>query len=154
MNYSYSLKERDTLTLSYGKIFARIILFIGLICYSLSLYSVALFTSGDDLYGIWILLIGWFGLIFFQLSWLANPLNLLALLLISKRPKLSLLLTILAFLCASQTFLFSEIPIGINQEKVFIKEFGIGFYLWYLANGLFMFAALFEAFSKKRRNSK
>jgi len=153
MNYSYSL-ERSIQALSYGKILARALIFIGLISYSLSLYSVALFTSGDDLYGIWMLLLGWFGLFFFQLSWLANPLNLLALLLISKKPKVSLLLTIIAFLVASQTFLFSEIPINFNQEKIFIKEFGIGFYLWYMANGLFAIGVLIENLSKdKPRNN-
>ncbi len=145
MNYSYSLKARNKPSLNYWEITVKLLIIVGLICFSLSLYQVALFTSGDDLYGVWILLIGWIGLVIFQLSWLANPLNLLALLLLSTKPKLSLLLTLIAFLLASQTFYFAEIPVGLNQEKIYIKELGLGFYLWYIANGLFVIAALIEA---------
>ena len=149
MNYSYSLKERNNIRLNYWDITAKLLVIVGLICFSLSLYFVGLFTSGDDLYGIWILLIGWMGVIVFQLSWFANPLNLLALLLMSTKPRVSLLLSVLAFLLASQTFRFSEIPIGFNQERIFIKELGIGFYLWYTANGLFVVAALIEVLRVK-----
>ncbi len=149
MNYSYSLKARNKPSLNYWEITVKLLIIIGLICFSLSLYQVALFTSGDDLYGVWILLIGWIGLVIFQLSWLANPLNLLALLLLSSKPKLSLLLTLIAFLLASQTFYFTEIPVGLNQEKIYIKELGLGFYLWYIANGLFVIAALIEVLRTK-----
>lgn len=151
MNYSYSLKERNNLPLNYWDITAKLLVIIGLICFSLSLYFVGLFTSGDDLYGVWILLIGWMGVVVFQLSWFANPLNLLALLLMSTKPRVSLLLTIVAFLLASQTFLFSEIPVGFHQERIFIKELGMGFYLWYVANGLFAVAILIEALIAKSR---
>ena len=144
MNYNYSLKIGNNPSLNYWEITAKLLVIVGLICFSLSLYYVALFTSGDDLYGIWILLIGWMGLIIFQLSWLANPLNLLALLLLSSKPKMSLFLTMIAFLLASQTFLFMEIPTGLNQERIYIKELGMGFYLWYAANGIFVIAALIE----------
>lgn len=149
MNYSYSLKARNKSSLNYWEITVKLLVIVGLICFSLSLYQVALFTSGDDLYGIWILLIGWIGLVIFQLSWLANPLNLLALLLLSSKPKLSLLLTLIAFLLASQTFYFTEIPVGLNQEKIYIKELGLGFYLWYIANGLFVIATLIEVLRTK-----
>ncbi len=149
MNYSYSLKDKQTPSLNYLEVLVKLLILCGLICFSLSLYNVALFTSGDDLYGYWILLIGWLGLLFFQLSWLANPLNLLALLLLSKKPVVSFILTLIAFLVASQTFMFSEIPTGLSQEKIYIQEFGLGFYLWYLANTLFLLAIAIEVFRKK-----
>lgn len=145
MNYSYSLKERNNLPLNYWDLTAKLLVIIGLVCFSLSLYFVGLFTSGDDLYGVWILLIGWMGVIVFQLSWFANPLILLALLLMSTKPRVSLVLSVIAFLLASQTFLFFEIPTGFNQERIFIKELGLGFYLWYAASGIFVVATLIEA---------
>lgn len=151
MNYSYSLRQRNSLSLNFWEITSKLLIIAGLVCFSLSLYYVALFTSGDDLFGIWILLIGWIGIIVFQLSWFANPLNLLALLLLSTKPKLSLLLTLIAFLFASQSFFFSEIPIGLNQEKIFIQEFGIGFYLWYVANVFFVIAILIETIVNRKR---
>lgn len=149
MNYSYSLKEKNRSSLIFWKVLVKLLVFSGLICFSFSLYHVALYTSGDDLYGIWLLFIGWIGLIFFQLSWLSNLLNLLALLILSAKPRRALMLTLVAFLLASQTFLFSEIPIGLNQEKIYIKELGLGFYLWYLANGIFIIAALIETLRRK-----
>jgi len=150
MNYSYSLRERNRPSLNHWRLIARLLVIAGLVCYSLSLYLVGLYTSGDDLYGIWILLIGWMGIVVFQLSWFANPLNLLALLIMSSKPRVSLLLTILAFLLASQTFLFTEIPTGFNQERIYIKELGIGFYLWYVANGIFVVATLIETLRRKK----
>lgn len=150
MNYSYSLRQRNSPSLNYWEILAKLLIIAGLICFSLSLYSVALFTSGDDLYGIWVLLIGWMGIFLFQLSWFANPLNLLALLILSSKPKLSLLLTMIAFLLATQSFFFSEIPTSLNQEKIFMKEFGIGFYLWYVANVLFVVAILITNIQRKK----
>ena len=150
MNYSYSLRDRNHPSLNHWRLIARLLVMAGLVCYSLSLYSVGLYTSGDDLYGIWILLIGWMGIVVFQLSWFANPLNLLALLIMSSKPRISFLLTILAFLLASQTFLFAEIPTGFNQERIYIKELGIGFYLWYVANGIFVVATLIETLRRKK----
>ncbi len=151
MNYSYSLKQKSESLQIFWEITVKLLVISGLILFSLSLYFIALYTSGDDIYGIWLLLIGWIGIVFFQLSWFANLLNLLALLLLSTKPKISLLLTLLAFLLASQTFWFVEIPVGLHQEKIYIKELGLGFYLWYSANGIFILAALIETLRKKSK---
>jgi hypothetical protein len=131
---------------------AKSFIFAGVLFFTLSLLLTSLFTSSDDIQGIWILLIGWMGLIIFQLSWFANPLNLLALLLVSKRPTLALLLSILAVFLASQTLSLSEIPIGLNNEKIHIKEMGLGFYFWYLSQGLFLTGIAIEAFKQAQKN--
>ncbi len=131
---------------------ARIFIFIGIFFYLFSLPLVSLFTSSEDIQGIWILLIGWMGIIIFQFSWFANPLNLLAMLLMTKRPLAAFLLSIIAFLLASQAFSFSEIPAGLNNEKVFIKDMGLGFYFWYMSHGLFLIATLIEALKRAQKN--
>lgn len=130
----------------------RLIIYAGIAFFILSLLFISFFTSGEDIKGIWLFLIGWMGLIIFQFSWFANPLNLLALLLISHRPYLALALSILAFILASQALIFSEIPIGINHEKIFIKELGLGFYFWYLAQGLFLFGIAVETIIQAQKN--
>ena len=66
---------------------------------------------------------------FFQFSWYANPIHLLSLLLAGEHPKTAFLLSLLSLAIACKAFLFYEIPIGINSEKIYIKEFGVGFYL-------------------------
>ncbi|MGK0271971.1 MAG: hypothetical protein ACI88H_002637 [Cocleimonas sp.] len=134
---NYKITTPSLLSLS-----VNIFMFMGLACLTLSLFLPVFFTSADDIYGYWVLLIGWLGMIFIQFSWYANPLNLLALLITTKKPITALLLSILALLLASSTTLFYEIPIGLNYEKVFIKEFGIGFYVWYGAQVFFLFALL------------
>ena len=128
----------------------RLIVYAGLAFFLLSLLFTSLFTSGDDIQGYWILAIGWIGLIIFQFSWFANPLNLLALLLVNQRPVVALLLSTTAFLLASQTFVFVEIPTGIGSGKIHIKELGLGFYIWYLAQGLFLLGIFVEVFSHKK----
>jgi hypothetical protein len=131
---------------------AKLLIYVGMTFFVLSLLLTSLFTSGEDIKGIWLLLIGWMGLIIFQFSWFANPLNLLALLLISHRPYLALSLSILGFILASQALIFSEIPIGINHEKIFIKELGLGFYFWYLAQGLFLLGIAVESIIQAQKN--
>ena len=120
----------------------KLLIYLGFSSFFISLFLTSFFTSGDDIQGYWVLIIGWIGLIFFQLAWFANPINLLAILLIKHHPRKSLLLSLLAFSLASQTFLFPEIPIGLPHDKIFIKELGLGFYFWYLAQALFLLATL------------
>ena len=104
------------------------------------------FTSGEDITGYWVLITGWIGVIFIQLAWYANPINLLALLLAREQPRIALLLSLLAFVIALGALLIYEIPTGINYEKIFIKEFGLGLYLWLAAHALVMLALLFNLF--------
>ena len=122
----------------------KVIICTALFLFASSLMLTSLFTSGDDIRGYWLLIMGWAGLIIFQFSWFANPINLLALLLLQQQPKLALLLSFVALIFASQSFFLSEIPTGIRHGKIFIKEFGLGFYLWYLSQSLFFLGILVE----------
>lgn len=133
----------------------RLIVYVGFILFLLSLFLTSLFTSGEDVQGYWVLALGWVGLVIFQFSWFANPLNLLALLLVNKHPTQALLLSTIAFILASQTLEFSEIPSGTSLGKIYIKELGLGFYVWYSAQGLFLLGMLVEVLSryKKTRTS-
>ncbi|MCF6190765.1 MAG: hypothetical protein L3J51_09815 [Cocleimonas sp.] len=136
--------------LSELSLITRLVVYTGFAFFILSLLLTSLFTSGEDIQGYWILALGWIGLIIFQFSWFANPLNLLALLLVNQRPIVALLLSIVAFILASQTFIFVEIPTGTSSGKIHIKELGLGFYIWYLAQGLFLLGIIIEVFSHKK----
>ena len=146
----FYLQAHDQL-LSDLTLITRWLLYIGAAFFIASLLLTSLFTSSDDIQGIWILILGWIGLVIFQFSWFANPLNLLALLLVNQRPTVALLLSISAFILASQTFFFSEIPTGLSHEKIFIKEFGLGFYFWYLAQALFLIGMFIEVLSRHKK---
>lgn len=135
MNY-YDLNYPKTKQLSIYKLGLNIFIFLALLCFTASLFLPIFFTSTEDIYGFWVLATGWMGLVFIQLAWYANPLNLLALLLVGDRPRIAFLLSILAIALASCSFVFYEIPTGINYEKVYIREFGLGFYFWYVAHVL------------------
>ena len=124
------------------KLSENILNFIALMCFSISLFLPVFFTSAEDIYGFWVLVTGWMGLAFFQVAWYANPLNLLVLLLVNEHPRIAFLLSLLALLVASCSFLFYEIPTGINYEKVFIQELGLGFYFWYIAHILILSSTL------------
>ena len=145
-------KKLTKLSVSGLSLLPRVFIFIGVFFYLLSLPLVSLFTSGEDIQGFWMLLIGWMGIVILQLSWFANPLNLLALLLLTRRPLLALFLSLIAFLLASQAFGFSEIPAGLNHEKLFVKDMGLGFYFWYISHVLFLIGILIEALIQAQKN--
>jgi len=130
----HDLNYPKTKQFSFYKLGINVFIFFGLVCFSASLFLPIFFTSTEDIYGFWVLVTGWMGLVFIQLAWYANPLNLLALLLANDRPRIALLISLLAIALASCSFVFYEIPTGINYEKVFIREFGLGFYLWYASH--------------------
>ena len=148
MIYAQKLNRDNQPIIEWGKT-TTLFVSLGLAFFVASLFMVSLFTSGENIHGYWALLIGWLGLIIFQFAWFANPLNLLALLYLHEHPNVSLLLSVLAFILATQTFYFSEIPISINAEKIYIKELGLGFYIWYIAQFLFFIASLTEVFKKR-----
>jgi len=137
-----SLNYTSINTFSFVILSRNIFIFMGLACFAASLFMPVFFTSGEDIYGYWVLITGWIGLVFIQFAWFANPINLLALLVAHGNPRISLLLSFLALMLASGAFPFQEIPTGINYEKIFIKEFGIGFYVWYAAQVFFLLALL------------
>ena len=147
-NLTYNQKLVDP------KIVTKLLLVSAVICFVLSLFQTAFFTSGDDIQGYWVLLIGWIGLVFFQFAWFSNPLNLLALLLMKTSPITSLLLSLMALVIAWQSFSFSEIPVGFNYDKVFIKELGFGSYLWFLSQGLFLLTHLTEVYAQKAQKNE
>ena len=140
----YAIKYSRVSSFKLSRLCVNVFTFLGLACFSLSLFMPVVFTSGEDIYGFWVLITGWIGVIFIQVAWYANPVNFLALLLARENPRIAFLLSLLAFMLALGAFLLYEIPIGINYEKLFIKEFGLGFYLWITAHFLLMCALFFN----------
>ena len=92
--------------ISFLKLAENILIFLALVCFVLSLFLPTFFTSAEDIYGFWVLITGWMGLVILQLAWFANPLNLLALLLANKRPRIAFLLGLLALALVSNSFVF------------------------------------------------
>ncbi len=149
MIYSQNLANNSNASLE-TRLITKLLVFFGIASFVASLFATSLFTSGDDIQGYWILFIGWIGLLIFQFSWFANLLNLLALLLLNKKPLISFFISSLAFTLATQTFYFTEIPIGIEDNKLYILELGLGFYIWYFAHFLFLLATIVEIFRHKK----
>lgn len=122
---------------------------LALACFFSSLFLTAFITTGNDIRGFWVLVLGWVGLLIFQFAWFANPVNLLALLLLNKHPFVALILSLIAVLIASQTFYFHEIPTELYDKKIYIKELGLGFYVWYLSQILILIGVTFELIRTK-----
>lgn len=151
MNYSFVSNSLSNHPLKEFRLFTRLFVYTGFVFFIVSLPITSLFTSGENIDGFWILVMGWIGFIIFQFSWFANPLNLLALLLLKQRPITALFLSITAFALASQTLYFSEIPTGDRNGKIFIKELGLGFYFWYFSQGLIFIGIAIETFSGHKK---
>lgn len=121
-----------------SKISCKLGIYIGISCVVISLFLPALFSSTGTINGFWVLATGWLGLLFSHFSWFANLLNASAILAMDKRPIYAYFLSIIAFVLATQTFWLNEIPSDIYQGKIYIKELGLGFYIWYLAQFIFL----------------
>lgn len=109
---------------------AILLLLAAAISFCVAIVDVVYTTEEQDVHGYWILLAGWLGFLFFQFAWFANPLTVLALLLMRKHPWYALLSSALALLCMSQAFLFYEIPSDAKGNTIAILSRGIGFYCW------------------------
>lgn len=138
-DFNYPVSKRVSLLNLTG----NISIFSGLLCFSIALFLPALYTSSEDIVGFWILATGWMGLVVLQFAWFANPVTLLSLLLAHKNPRIALLLGGLALTLACCAFYFHEIPTGINYEKIYIREFGLGFYLWITSHALVLIGLFF-----------
>ncbi len=147
MAYKYTPGSSNSqINISLSELLSKIFLFLSLLSFVTSLFLLTFFTSDGDIIGGWVFVLGWMGIVVFQFAWYANPLNILALLIFESRPRISVLLSLLALVIASEAFTFKEIPTGlftgIHPEKMFIKELGLGFYSWYLSQILFLFALM------------
>lgn len=154
MAYKNTLDSRNPqINISLFRLLPKVFLFLGVLSFVTSLFLPTFFTSDGDVIGGWVFILGWMGIVVFQFAWYANPLNVLALLISESQPRLSLLLSLLALVVASEAFFFYEIPTGLStglhQEKLFIKELGIGFYCWYLSQILFLFILISKYLIKR-----
>ena len=107
-----------------------LLLLAAAILFCISMVDTIYVTEERDIHGYWILLTGWLGFLFFQFAWYANPLTVLSLLLMKRRPWGALMAGILAMLCMSQAFLFHEIPSDTDGNAAAILSKGLGFYCW------------------------
>jgi len=135
---------------SFTILISNILLFLGFTAFTLSLFMISFYTNTDDIAGYWVLVTGWMGLVFIQFAWYANPIHLIALLLMNKNPLQSLLLSILALALATTAFQLTIIPTGIHHDdKVYIQEYGIGVFLWYISHCCCLLSILFRSFLPK-----
>lgn len=146
INYNSAVNDKSFFWIDAKKI----LIFIGLMCLVISLFQISFFTSETDIRGFWVLIMGWIGLFFFQFAWFANPLNLLALLVLANKPKTSLFLSLLAIGFAAHSIQLTELPIDLKDGKIYIKELGLGFYFWFIAQVLFFTVVLFENIYKHK----
>ncbi len=135
-------------TKSLLKMMSSGLLYVAVLSYTVSLFSTVFFTTGEDITGFWVLITGWLGFIIFQFAWFANPLSVLAILIKKKRPIMALLLCVLAVVLASMGFIFNEIPAAKGAEKIFIKEYGLGFYFWYAAQWFLLYSVILYVLSR------
>ncbi len=109
---------------------AILLLLVAAILFCIAMVDTVYTTEEHEIRGYWILLTGWLGFLFFQFAWYANPLTVLALLVMRRHPWWALITSVLALLCMSQAFLFYEIPSDAKGGTIAIVSRGMGFYAW------------------------
>jgi len=124
---------RTLMRLSFAALLGAIVLF------AISLFLPVFITQSSDVYGYWVLAMGWLGFITFQFAWYATPFAVMAVYVSRKSPQFGLFLSVIAIVMASAAFLFTEIPFGKNDR---VLDYGAGFYIWYLCFYLVSFSIL------------
>lgn len=112
------------------------------ILFCVSMVEITYVTTEQSIRGYWIFITGWLGFIIFQFAWYANPLSLLALLLMRKRPWWALLCSGLALIAMAQAFLFNEIPTDTSGNTISILSRETGFYCWVIMHGCVFYAII------------
>lgn len=109
---------------------AILLLLAAAVLFCVAMVETAYVTTEQAISGYWIFITGWLGFLIFQFAWYANPLTLMALLLMRRRPWWALLSSGLALVAMSQAFLFQEIPMDTSGNTIAIASRGVGFYCW------------------------
>ncbi|QTR48818.1 hypothetical protein [Candidatus Thiothrix anitrata] len=116
-------------------------LFLGSLVWIIALFLPVFHTTNGVVMGYWVLATGWMGFMVFQFAWYANLLELLGILLISRRPNWAMGLAVAGILLAGQAFWFEEIP--RDTGTMHVVRLGLGFWLWYVGLLLITFSVIF-----------
>jgi hypothetical protein len=111
-----------------------VVILVSLVLYAAACVTPAMVFDKETYYGYQVLLMGWMGLFLGQIGWYANLLWLLSLLLaFFRRWLLTLIMTVLTVLVASDAFSFvgAKVPLDEgNVNSMIFNYYHVGFYLW------------------------
>ncbi len=129
----------------------RLSIALYLICLVLPAYYATEIRTPE--YSLELLAFGWLALNNGIISWLANPIYIIALVTL-KRPLISAPLAIIALVCALSTLSYSESV--LLADGVMYKapmSFGWGYFLWVLSIGVYAFGQTVNIFSFNKQYS-
>lgn len=117
----------------------KIFLYISIGLYIISLTQKSYCTTGVCEYfsGLLSLIFGWIGIFMLHapaLPWLANPILIIAWMIFKKKPKASLILSIISFLLMLSFLFFDEIIDNEAPTTAKITSYGLGYWLWVLSS--------------------
>tara|TARA_R110001606_G_scaffold379260_1_gene539218 strand:+ start:1426 stop:1869 length:444 start_codon:yes stop_codon:yes gene_type:complete len=117
----------------------KIFLFISIGVFIISLTQKSYCSSYGfcDNFGFLSVLIGWLGVFMLHIpafTWLANPLLLGSWFFFKKKPKTSLILSIIAFILMLSFLLVDEIISNEAGTKSKVVFYGLGYWLWVLSS--------------------
>ncbi|MEZ5450360.1 MAG: hypothetical protein R3E89_15800 [Thiolinea sp.] len=111
-------------------------LFLGGLLWIIACWLPVFETAQGPIAGYWVLISGWMGFAMFQFAWYANPLLLMAVILMYSAPLRATLLAALGLLLATQAFWFDALPGTVTATPIVGQ--GPGFWVWY--GSLFLLA--------------
>lgn len=127
-------------------------LIMSLLLFILSLTQKCYCTTTDCTHSIAALIMGFFGLVTggATITWLANPLLLIAWISLSNRPKLSLIVSALAFIFSISFLFFSKIIVNEAGHYLEITQYKLGYWLWLLSSFVMLIGHLHLKFSSSK----
>ncbi len=124
-------------------------LIISLLSFIFSLTQICFCTTVNCSDSIEILIIGFFGLITGGacITWLANPLLLIAWIYLKKRPKQSIIFSGLAFIFSISFLFFDKILANEAGHYLEITQYRLGYWLWLFSSLIMLIGNLHLKFS-------
>ena len=134
----------------------KLFLFISVGVYVISLTQKSYCTSGgtcEYFSGFLNLIFGWFGVFMLHIPafpWLANPILLASWITFKKKPKLSFILSIVAFVLMLSFLFVNEIIVNDGSTTSIVNFYGLGYWLWVLSSLIMIAGNLI--FKKEMKN--
>ncbi len=104
-------------------------LFLGGLLWVAAFWLPVFETPERMIFGYWVFITGWMGVVVFQFAWYANLLMLMAVIMMYTAPVRATLLAAAGLLVATQAFWFNVLPGTVSSTE--IVEQSLGFWFWY-----------------------
>lgn len=119
-----------------------ILVLISVLVFVISLFNECFKANGTECYGFMALILGWMNVSMSFVCWFANPLYLLAIIMLYVHRVAAVVISIMAFGLAISFHFINQVLVNEAGTITKIDSLSIGYWLWLLSIGIIIFASI------------